>query len=90
MFGKQDEGQLRELQEQLQRLVKANKAGAAELAEARARCAALELETVRLRGEALAAQASTKRARQRQKNSVGRANRLKKQLSLLDKTISQD
>ena len=87
MFGRGDEGRLKELQEQLQRLQKANKNGAAELAAARARCAELEAEAGRLRAEARAAEASTKRARARQKNSVERANRLKKQLA---KTMNQE
>lgn len=86
MFGRGDEGQLKELQEQLQRMSKAYKTGAAELAAARARCAELEAEAGRLRAEVITAQASTKRARARQKNSVERANRLKKQLA---KTSSQ-
>ena len=87
MFGRGDEGQLKELQEQLQRLQKANKNGAAELAAARARCAELVAVAGRLRAEARAAEASTKRARARQKNSVERANRLKKQLA---KTMNQE
>ncbi|WP_312781697.1 hypothetical protein [Acidovorax temperans] len=87
MFGRSDEGQLKALQEQLQRMLKANKSGAAELAAARARCAELEAEAVRLRAEVIAAGASTKRARARQKNSVERANRLKKQLA---KTNNQE
>ena len=81
MFGRSDEGQLKALQEQLQRMLKANKSGAAELAAARARCAELEAEAGRLRAEVIAAQASTRRARARQKNSVERANRLKKQIA---------
>ena len=46
-----------------------------------------QIEAGRLRAEARAAEASTKRARARQKNSVERANRLKKQLA---KTMNQE
>ena len=81
MFGSDNREQLQALETELKKLRESNKVGFAQLAEARARCAELEAEAGRLRAEVLTAQASTKRARARQKNSVERANRLKKQLS---------
>ena len=69
-----------EMQEQLQRALQANKNGAAQLAAARARNAELEAQAVRLQAELLVVRALAQRARVRQKNSVERANRLKKQL----------
>ena len=87
MFGRGDEGQLKELQEQLQRLQKANKSGAAELAAARARCAELEAEAGRLRAEVLAAQASTQRARARQ---VLQGSRLRGQLFRPQRTLAPE
>ena len=80
MFGRNDEGQMKETQEQLQRALQANKNGAAQLAAARARNAELEAQAVRLQAELLVVRALAQRARVRQKNSVERANRLKKQL----------
>lgn len=80
MFGRNDEGQMKEMQEQLQRALQANKNGAAQLAAARARNAELEAQAVRLQAELLVVRALAQRARVRQKNSVERANRLKKQL----------
>ena len=71
---------MKEMQEQLQRALQANKNGAAQLAAARARNAELEAQAVRLQAELLVVRALAQRARVRQKNSVERANRLKKQL----------
>jgi len=87
MFGNDNREQLQALEKEVKKLRESNKVGFSQLAEARARCAELEAEVGRLCAEMLAAQASTKRARARQKNSVERANRLKKQLS---KTSSQE
>ena len=80
MFGRNDEGQMKEMQEQLQRALQANKNGAAQLAAARARNAELEVQAMRVHDEFLVLRALAQRARGRQKNSVERANRLKKQL----------
>lgn len=71
---------MKEMQEQLQRALQANKNGAAQLAAARARNAELEAQAVGLQAELLVVRALAQRARVRQKNSVERANRLKKQL----------
>ena len=88
MFGNDNREAMQVLEAEVKRLRESNKTGSAQLAEVRARCAGLEAEVGRLRADLASAQASTKRARERQKNSVERANRLKKQL--LSKTSGQE
>lgn len=88
MFGNDNREAMQVLEAEVKKLRESNKAGSAQLAEVRARCAGLEAEVGRLRADLASAQASTKRARERQKNSVERANRLKKQL--LSKTSGQE
>lgn len=87
MFGNDNREAMQVLEAEVKKLRESNK-GSAQLAEVRARCAGLEAELGRLRADLASAQASTKRARERQKNSVERANRLKKQL--LSKTSGQE
>lgn len=80
MFGNGNSEQLQALDAEVRKLREANKAGFAQLAEMRARCVQLEAEAQCLQAALAAAQASTKRVRARQKNSVERANRLKMKL----------
>lgn len=81
MFGNDNRTAVQALEAEIKKLRESNKAGFAQLSEARARYAELEDDVMRLRSELLTAQALAKRARMRQKNSVERANRLKKQLT---------
>ena len=81
MFGNDNREQLQALEAEVKKLRESNRIGATQLAAARGRCAELEADAGRLQAELLAARALVQRARARQKNSVERANRLKKQLS---------